>query len=245
MTTKSAPRVLTVLQTGDPVPEVRETRGRFTELIVETLAATWKGEWTTVDVRDLDAKMPDPAGSAAFVITGSSHSVTERAPWMLRTEEWIRSAHAQHANLFGICFGHQIIGQALGGLVAKNPNGREIGKVTVEKLADDAMFFTLPERFAVHATHVDSVVTLPPGAKLLARTSLEPHAAYAIGETVRCVQYHPEMDADVMRKYIAARWNGILADGLDAEAIRAGIGEAPDNSVALTNFVKNLVTSGV
>ena len=78
-----------------------------------------------------------------------------------------------------------------------------------------------------------------------AHPSLEPHAAYAIGETVRCVQYHPEMDADVMRKYIAARWNGILADGLDAEAIRAGIGEAPDNSVALTNFVKNLVTSGV
>ena len=233
-----------VLRTGDAIPEVRDQHGEFAGWIARATSEAWSGPWAEHDART-DVPLPDPRGYAAVVVTGSSASVTERAPWMLRTEEWIRSAHAQHANLFGICFGHQIIGQALGGLVAKNPNGREIGKVTVEKLADDAMFFTLPERFAVHATHVDSVVTLPPGAKLLARTSLEPHAAYAIGETVRCVQYHPEMDADVMRKYIAARWNGILADGLDAEAIRAGIGEAPDNSVALTNFVKNLVTSGV
>ncbi|MEO8801347.1 MAG: glutamine amidotransferase [Polyangiaceae bacterium] len=245
MPKNDVPRLITVLQTGDPVAEVAQTRGRFSELIVETVGPLWDGQWATVDVRDLDAPLPDPHASSAFVITGSSSSVTERAPWMLRVEEWIRRAHAGDAKIFGICFGHQLIGQALGGRVAKNPNGREIGKVTVTKLADDAMFSTLPAQFLVHATHVDSVVELPAGAKLLARTALEPHAAYAIGDNVRCVQYHPEMDVDVMQKYVTARWEKIAADGLDPAAIHAAIDHAPDNAVALTSFVKSVVRERV
>lgn len=241
MTQPPSSRLITVLQTGDPVPEVAQTRGRFSELIAETVGALWDGEWATVDVRDLEAALPDPEASSAFVITGSSSSVTERAPWMLRTEEWIRRAHAAHAKIFGICFGHQLVGQALGGRVAKNPNGREIGNVTVTKLADDAMFFTLPPEFLVHATHVDSVVELPAGAKLLARTALEPHAAYAVGDNVRCVQYHPEMDAEVMRTYVVARWQKLVADGLDPAAIHAAIDDTPANRVALTSFVESLV----
>lgn len=239
--TKDAARRITVLRTGDPVPKVVETRGQFADLIAQTVGAGWNGAWASVDVRT-DAALPDPGESAAFVITGSSSSVTERAPWMLRAEQWIRDAHERRAKIFGICFGHQLIGQALGGHVAKNPRGREIGKVRVKKLVHDPIFEGLGDAFFVHATHVDSVVTLPPGARLLATTELEPNAAFAVGDNVRAVQYHPEIDEDVMRAYVEARRESIAKDGLDPDAIFRGIDGAPENSSALLGFVREFVT---
>jgi GMP synthase (glutamine-hydrolysing) len=233
-------RVITVLRTGDPVPSVVETRGQFADLIAETVGDLWPGDWASVDVRT-DAPLPDIDGSAAFVITGSSSSVTERAPWMLRVEEWIRKAHTKKTKLLGLCFGHQLIGQALGGDVQKNPRGREIGKVMLNAITDDPIFTGLPRSFFVHATHVDSVVKLPPEARLLAHTDLETHAAFAIGENVRAVQYHPEIDDGVMRSYIEARREGILNDKLDPDAIAAGIGGAVKNPAALRNFVTEIV----
>ncbi len=239
------PHRLVVLKTGDPVPAVAEMRGQFADLIAQTVGEIWRGDWSAVDVRE--EPPPDPESAAAFVITGSSASVTERAPWMLRAEEWIRNAHAKQTKIFGICFGHQLIGQALGGNVEKNPRGREIGKVSVEKIADDPIFKGLSRSFEVHATHVDSVVTIPPHAKLLARTALEPHAAFSIGENIRAVQYHPEIDAEVMREYLKARWDIVKGEGLDIDAIFARVGNdvrrdvRDANAAALRNFVQELV----
>lgn len=232
---------LVVLKTGDPVPRVAETRGQFADLIIGAVGDLWSEEWAAVDVRT--EPPPDPDSAAAFIITGSSSSVTERAEWMLRTEEWIRNAHAKQTQIFGICFGHQLIAQALGGLVAKNPRGREIGKVTVERIADDPIFEGLGQSFDVHATHVDSVVTLPPDARLLAKTALEPNAAFSIGENIRAVQYHPEIDDEVMREYLKARWEVVKTEGLDIDAIFNGIGNVPHNAATLQNFIAQLVSA--
>ncbi len=237
------PLRLVVLKTGDPVEKVAETHGQFADLIARTVGDMWRGDWSAVDVRT--EPPPDPDSAAAFIITGSSSSVTERAPWMLQTEEWIRAAHAKQTKIFGICFGHQLIGQALGGQVEKNPRGREIGKVTLDAIANDPIFKGLSKSFDVHATHVDSVVTLPPGAILLATTKLEPHAAFSIGAHIRAVQYHPEIDADVMGEYLKARWEIINSEGLDIDAIFAGVmhdkAGAPDNAATLRNFVREFV----
>ena len=239
--TKDATRRITVLRAGDPVPKIAETRGQFADLIAQATGDAWPHEWASVDIRT-DAPLPDLDASSAFIITGSSASVTERAPWMLRAEEWIRRAHAREKKILGICFGHQLIGQALGGHVAKNPRGREIGKVKVTRVEDDPIFGGLGRSFFVHATHVDSVVTLPPGAVRLAATDLEPNAAFAMGPSLRAVQYHPEIDDEVMRAYIDARRQAILDDGLDPDALARGIDGAPENSAALRSFVQKIVS---
>jgi len=234
---------LVILRAGDAAAPVAARRGQFPKWIVREVGATWRGPWAVYDVRT-DAPLPDPRGAAGFIITGSSSSVTERAPWIQRLEDLTRRIHAVGTPLFGICFGHQIVGQALGGEVTKNPKGREIGTRRVRLLpgaAGDASLTGLPTAFHANHTHVDSVTTLPRGARVLAETDLEKHAIFVIGPKTKCVQFHPEIDGDAMRGYVSARAHLIEAEGGDAKAILARVQETPDGASTLRNFVSNVV----
>jgi GMP synthase (glutamine-hydrolysing) len=219
------------------VAEVAARRGEFALWIRDAVGDAWTGAWREHDLRS-DADPPLPGDVRGFIVTGSSSSVTHRAPWMLRAEELIRTIAASKTPLFGICFGHQLIAQALGGLVAKNPRGREIGTVRCHHDSDDAFFAGVPNEFDVNMTHVDSVVRAPLGARVLASTALEPIAAYAIGDRIGCAQFHPEIDGDAIRGYVRARAHLIRAEGGDAEAIHAGATDAPHAVRLLRNFAE-------
>ena len=214
-------------------------RGEFASWIQAGVGDTWEHGWLEHDLRT-DAPPPAPSSASAFIVTGSSSNVTEQAPWMLRAEPYLRDLAGSGTPVLGICFGHQILAHALGGKVTKNPRGREIGTVSVTKVAGDPLFSSLGDPFAVNATHVESVVALPPGARLLATTSLDPYAAYALGETVRCVQFHPEIDGDAMRGYIGARAHFMRAEGLDPESTLARAHDA-DGAAILRSFVRHFV----
>jgi GMP synthase (glutamine-hydrolysing) len=233
---------ITILVAGNTVPAVAARRGDFDRWIREQTGEAWAGEWHSVDVRG-DGPLPGPRDADAFVITGSSSSVTERAAWMLRAEGFVREIVAARTPLFGICFGHQMIAQALGGEVTRNPRGREIGTVRVDRVADDPVFAGLPRTFDVQATHVDSVARLPEGARVLATTSLDPVAAFAVGPLVKAVQFHPEFDADVVRGYLTARAETIRSEGLDPEALLARVHDGTRGRDILRSFAR-LVAAG-
>ena len=239
-----AKKPIVVLKTGEPVALVREVRGEFHEWITRALRPAWDGEVVVLDVRTGEP-LPDPEEAAAFVITGSAAHVPTREPWMLRLEGWLREAVVGAGKpTLGICFGHQILAQALGGEVQRNPNGREIGTVVVERTADDPIFEGLPASFAAQATHVDSVVRLPPSAVPLARSSLDPSQAIRFTETCYGVQFHPEFDAEVMRGYIEARRDVLAAEALDPEDLLVRVAEADAARETLRNFVRHVVPRG-
>jgi GMP synthase (glutamine-hydrolysing) len=228
-----------IIQTGDPVPSVEARRGPFAKLIVDVIGELWPGEYEVVDVRT--ATPLDPTTAAAFVITGSASNVPTREPWMLRTEAWLREVVAIGTPTFGICFGHQLLGQALGGDVQKNPKGREIGTHEIERLADDPILAGLPQRFSANVTHVDSVVALPKSASVLARSDLDPHHAVRFGERCYGVQFHPEIDADVMRGYIETRRAILVDEGFDVDAMLARVSDAFPGRETLRNFVRHAI----
>ena len=230
-----------ILRAGDVASSVAARRGEFPAWVVRTVGAAWGGAWEVHDVRT-DAPLPPVQSAAAFVMTGSSSSVTERAPWMRRAEAHVREMAGGEVPFFGICFGHQLAAMALGGEVALNPRGREIGTVRVKRLAEDAIFDGIGgEEIAANATHKDSVVRLPAGARVLAASALEPVQAFAVGRAIRCVQFHPEIDGDAMRGYVEARAHLIAEEGGDAEAIRARSVDAPEAEETLRNFVRRFV----
>lgn len=227
-----------VLRAGDAPPPIAARRGEFFDWIRRAGEGAWPGAWREHDLR-ADAELPDARAFAAIVITGSAASVTERAPWMLRAEAWLRAAAALRVPIFGICFGHQLLAQALGGRVDKNPRGREIGTVALrrrEAAKDDPVFAAVGDGL-VNMTHVDTVAELPAGATVLATTERDEAAVYRVGEEVWGVQYHPEIDGEVMRGYVEVRGGFIREEGLPYDAILASAADAPAGVGSLRAFL--------
>jgi GMP synthase (glutamine-hydrolysing) len=227
-------RYLTVLVTGDPVPNVERSRGSFTALIRETLGGAWAGELVVLDARR--GELPSKSETQALVITGSPESVASRLPWILDAERAAAEVVRAGVPTLGICFGHQLLGQALGGVVEANPAGREMGTVELELSGDDPLFVGVKAPFMANMSHRDSVTRLPPGARVLGKSRLEPNAVVRFGPRAWGVQFHPEFDGEVMRGYIEARRPALTAEGVDPDALAAH--DAPDAAEVLRAFAR-------
>jgi GMP synthase (glutamine-hydrolysing) len=234
-------RPLLVVKAGTTLPELAARRGDYEAWIAAGMGVA--PERVQVASAYAGDALPAPAALAGIVVTGSSAMVSHREPWSERAGAWLAHAARGGTPLLGICYGHQLLAHALGGRVDKNPRGREIGTIEIDLAADarrDPLFEELPPRVRMQATHVESVVELPAGARLLASSARDPHQAFAWGERAWGVQFHPEFDADVIRAYLRARREPILAEGLDADALLRDAGDSPYGGTLLRRFAKLL-----
>lgn len=228
---------LGVLVTGDPVELTQQRVGPFPELFRRAVGEAWSGPWLTFDARGSTVPWPEPGDLRGLIITGSPASVADREPWVLNAEQFVRRLVEAGVPIFGVCFGHQLLGQALGGEVQRNPRGREVGTTRVECLAADPLLDEVDAAFAVNMSHRDTVVRLPPGARVLARTPLEPHAIVRFAERVWGVQFHPEFDAAVMRDYLTERRDLYRTEGLEPDRLLAEVRPCEQARTLLRRFV--------
>ena len=238
-----SPRVSDVLivKTGNTLPPIAASRGDF---------ESWIGAGMGVDPARVRAvrvfageALPQPGGLGGVVVTGSSAMVSDRETWSETTAAWLAEAVAEATPLLGICYGHQLLAHGLGGRVAKNPFGREIGSVDValtREAAGDDLLGGGPAAFRAQTSHVESVLELPPGATLLATTGLDPNHAFRVGRSAWGVQFHPEFDEDITRDYLRARRTVITSEGLDVGRLIAGVGPAPHATAVLRRFARLL-----
>lgn len=231
---------LVVLVTGDPVPEATRAHGTYFDMIRARVGDTWTAAWQAVDAREA-LELPAPQSVAGVIVTGSAAYVGDAEPWIARGLRYLQALVDAGTPTFGICFGHQMLGQALGGEVGRNPNGREIGSVDVEVLGASLL---LPAGVPLRAqtTHLDSILRLPPGARVLARTKLEPHALVQFAPRVWGVQFHPEMDAAIVRHYIDARRDCLGGEGFSLEQLYAELDPGHAGASTLPLFVRHFVS---
>ena len=226
-----------IIKAGTTFPEVAEEYGDFDRWTIEAMGISAE-EAIVIDVQN-NEPLPEPGECMGVVITGSHAMVTEHLPWSDRLLEWIPEILRKNIPYMGICYGHQLLAEAMGGEVGFHPGGKEIGTVDIElseECVNDPLFKTMPGHFPVHVTHSQCVLTLPPGAVILASNSFEPYHAIRIGSRAWGVQFHPEYNTDIMKGYIIQQANELTKSGRDIDGIMMTVRETPEASELIKRF---------
>lgn len=215
-----------ILRAGHSPDELIDTLGNYDQMFEELLAGN---DFTYVTFSVVDGEFPSgPQEADGWLITGSKHGAYEDHSWIPPLEELIHDIQDVGKPLVGVCFGHQIIAQALGGKVEKFAGGWSVGR-TEYQMGDTTI--------ALNAWHQDQVVTLPENARVLASSDFCANAVLAYGDTIWTVQPHPEFGSAFIDGLIKTRGKGVVPnDQLNAASETL---DAPnDNASIATQMVE-------
>jgi len=226
-----------IIKTGNTIPSLLDENEDFEDWFIR-VSGLDSSRFICCAV-DKGETLPALEDVAAAIVTGSPAYVTDLAPWNEIAADYLRLLHARQKPILGVCYGHQLLAWAFGGEVGFHPGGREIGTVDVELTQDaasDALFVKMPREFMAQASHLQSVLTLPDEAVLLAWNSFDAHHAFRLGSSTWGVQFHPEFSAHVMSAYIRERSDDIARDGLNVEELLARVEATPVSASLLRRF---------
>lgn len=239
-------RTLYIVKTGSTFPAIAQQHGDFEDWIAQGMLPKdlLAAEHPAVQVIDAVAHKngaltyPSLQMCAGVVVSGSHAMVTDHAPWMQGLAAWLYSVCTAGIPVLGICFGHQLLTNILGGQVGAHPAGLEMGTVPVAIQTDvsqDPVWKDMPACFDAHVVHYQSVCHLPKGASVLAGNSHDPHQAFRWQHNVWGVQFHPEFSEAAMQGYI----NHVMHDlgPCDQAALRCA--PTPEAAQLLSQFTRH------
>ena len=224
---------LAILETGRPPGGLDRQFGDYPAMFERML-----GPGFEIEVFDIAAgQLPsNPVAHDGYLITGSPAGVYDPLPWIAPLCAFIRSA--DDSKMVGICFGHQLMAEALGGHVEKSSNGWGVGlhRYTVggaEPWMDPG------GEIAVPVSHQDQVVVQPPNTRIVASSPFTPYAAFAWSDRPAIsFQFHPEFEPDYAKALVAHR-RAILPD---PDAAIASF-DAPNDTARVAGWVRRFLLS--
>jgi len=208
-----------ILQTGHAPDEMRAALGDYDGMFARLLDGQCF-HFAAYDVEHM--QFPDRADECdGWLVTGSRHGAYEDHPFIAPLEAFLRDAIAADIPVVGVCFGHQIVAQALGGKVEKFAGGWAVGRRDYE---------TVDGPLRLNAWHQDQVTSLPEGATVLASNAHCDAAIVSYGRRAWTIQPHPEFgDAEIAALVAARGGSGAYPpDMLEAALSTAQRGEGTD-----------------
>lgn len=169
-------------------------------------------------------------GFDGVIVSGSQSSVYDDRPWIQTLSRWTEGAIADGLPVLGVCWGHQLLAQILGGTV--RGGSYELGYVEVIQERKDPLWNGIPNPFTVFATHSDHVVEMPSDATLLASNDTGVQAFRY--EQVYAVQFHPEYDLRTAKAMIESK------ETLPPEDKQAALDTCTDENVAAAQSAKRI-----
>ena len=215
-----------ILQTGHAPDELLQITGDYDRLFQRLLD---DNGFTFVTYNVVDMEFPDAITECdGWLITGSKHGAYEDHAFIAPLEALIRDIYAADIALVGVCFGHQIIAQALGGKVEKFAGGWAVGRQTYDWNG---------AQIALNAWHQDQVVTVPQGAQIVASNDFCAAAALVYGKRAFTTQPHPEFGADFIAGLAQHRGPGVVPDPQLAQT-RADLDKPIDNAAIASQIAR-------
>jgi len=151
-------------------------------------------------------ELPQSIGECqGYITTGSRYSVYDNEPWIHALAEFVRQVHAHNAKFVGICFGHQLIAQALGGKVAKSDHGWCIGTKPVTLQETPAWMTPGQSEYRLLLSHQDQVLEVPQGGKVFGGNEHCPISMLGVGSNMLGIQAHPEFTPEYAAALMDAR----------------------------------------
>ena len=234
-----------ILQAGHAPEGLGEKHGSYPEMF-ERLIKGAEPSFRFKTYVAVEGEVPgDPRACDAWLITGSRHGVYDRLAWMAPLGELIRAAMETSVPVVGICFGHQIVADALGGTVEKSAKGWGVGIHSY--LVSDRPDWLKPDAdtFAINAVHQDQVVVLPEGARVLAHSDFCPNAMIAYGDRAFTIQGHPEFENAFARDLIDTRLSQVAPEDVLNRA-RKTLTREPDSALVarwIAGFLKHAIAA--
>jgi GMP synthase-like glutamine amidotransferase len=210
-----------ILETGRPPGALAEEFGDYPAMFAQLLGPGF-------EVRTFDAEhgeLPsDPVEHSAYLITGSPAGVYEPLPWIAPLQEFIRAA--KDSKMVGVCFGHQVMAEALGGHVEKSDKGWGAGLHRYSVLRSEPWIDTAGT-VAVPASHQDQIVVQPPNTQVVAASHFTPFAALAwTDRPAISFQFHPEFSPAFAKALIEKRYDIVP----DPDSAIASLDQPNDNA---------------
>ena len=228
----SLPRIH-ILMAGHALQIIREKYGDFDRWFQDRTRAS-----AHYRIRALfdGNPLPDISESDGWIITGSPASVNDAVPGMRSVRAGIAQVVGGGHPILGVCFGHQLLTVSLGGKVAKNPKGWELGLATITLTGAgerSPIFRGLDARFPVYESHQEVVTSLPAAGRVLAENEMGLQA-FQLGDRAFGVQFHPEFTLDIARMYVQLR------TGKELPPLKRRRDHPDISRQVLTNFIQHI-----
>lgn len=175
--------------------------GVFVRMLGEEGEA-WDGFRVAANEFPTDEEIDDYDG---FVITGSCSDAYGNDLWVCRLLGLVKTLDAKKKRVLGVCFGHQILGRAIGGRVGRAHSGWDIGVRTINLSASSSKLFpslNIPSSLPIIECHQDEVIELPPKAEIIAWSDKTGIEMFRYGDHIMGIQGHPEYNEDILRHLI-------------------------------------------
>lgn len=218
---------LGILKTDAVRPQWASRFGEYPDMFMDLLGKLDPTlEFVTYDVEE--GEYPSRVDEVdAYLITGSKSSVYEDKQWIRDLMEFVRELDRRKKKLVGICFGHQLVAQALGGRTEKYPGGWGVGLHRYHFDQKPCWYDGEGSDFQILASHQDQVTENAIGARVLAGSKFCANAVCQIGNHILTFQGHPEFVPGYSREIMEFR-REVIGETTYMDGIRS-LETAPDS----------------
>jgi len=227
-----------ILLVGRASEDLVDEYGTYAEMLIALINTEEQVfEFKTFNI--LDDEFPkDHLECDGWIVTGSPHGVYEDHSWIPTVSQLINNVYKANLPIFGVCFGHQLIAQALGGHVEKSEKGWGLGLHTYQVNNKPEYMSNLSEEVTLNICHQDQVLRPPQGATVYAKSEFCENAGFYIKDKVLTMQAHPEFLVDFTKALLAARRDVTIPKEFVDPAL-VGLKNNPD-SVQSNEFAKTI-----